>query len=334
MMSRQRKQRPIVATRDMVRRKRRRRAIAVLLLLALTLGAVVYGTWRYIDEQEFLLDERCEVQLGEVHHELSPDQAANAALIAAAAVERGLPPQAATHGVAISLQESNLEVLEATDEYDARELFASGGPDWSGDEDPDGVATSVQDFYDALQSAQGREEDSWTPELDVDDAAEVLNRPHDASFYSRHADRARAFAGPLTGQQPVGMTCHLTRKDAPPADADTLAEDLSAVLANVLAIPESDPDDEDAPDYGDALTVQSPETASDGGAVTVRIPESEENGGGAASGELWTVAHWAVATADVYGTQTVHAGAYQWSRATGVWERVEDVSDDVVTIGF
>ena len=74
-------------------------------------------------------------------------------------------------GVAISLQESNLEVLEATDEYDARELFASGGPDWSGDEDPDGVATSVQDFYDALQSAQGREEDSWTPELDVDDAA-------------------------------------------------------------------------------------------------------------------------------------------------------------------
>ncbi|GAA1172319.1 hypothetical protein [Nesterenkonia xinjiangensis] len=370
MMSRRRADRPIVATREMVRRKRRRRAVAVLALVALALAGVVWGTWRYIDEQEFLLDARCEVPVGEDRHTLSPEQAANAALISAMAVDRALPQEAAADALGIALQESDLQMLEATEEQDARELFRRGSPSWSDDDAPAEAAASVKGFYDALESAQDRDEDPWTPELSISEAATALDRPMDPSFYPRHADRGRAFAGPLTGQQPVGMTCHLSRKDAPPADPDGMAHELAELMPGALQVPEdaqaaleariADEDGESAEDedadgdaedahldeYGPILIdrAEASDDEADGGpeagtVVTVTMPGADDE---ADSDEeaaptlqrLWTVAHWAVATADVHGTQSVHAGAYQWDRDTGRWARVDEVNDDAVTIGF
>ncbi|GAB3187823.1 hypothetical protein [Nesterenkonia suensis] len=360
-MNPHRTDRPIVATRDMVRRKRRRRALAVLALLVMALVAVAWGTWRYIDAQEFLLDPRCEVQMGDERHSLSPEQAANAALISAVAVDRGLPQEAAADALAIALQESDLEVLEATPEHDARELFRRGSPDWTDDGTPAEVATTVEEFFDSLESAQDEEENPWTPELSLTDVVEVLDRPMDPSFYPRHAERARAFATPLTGQQPVDMTCHLTRKNAPAADPDGLAQEIALRLEDALQVPEeaqdalearhaeedgTDQDGEDAllEEYGPILIdrtgaagEEAPGRGPDRGAVvTVTMPGAEEDGEHPrpSTQQLWAVAHWAVATADVYGTQTVQAGAHQWSRDTGRWTRADDVDDEAVTIGF
>lgn len=374
-MSRHRAERPIVATREMVRRRRRRRALAVLVLLAMVLAGVVWATWRHIDEQEYLLDARCEVQVGGELHVLTPHQSANAALVAALAVDRGLPREAAADALAISLQESGLQVLEATDEYDARELFRSGSPSWSDDDGPVEVASSVEGFYDVLESARDHEDDPWTPELSVSEAADVLERPMDPSFYSRHAERGRAFAAPLTGAQPIGMSCRLTRKDAPDPDPDGLAREVAGVLGTALEVPDdahealealgsededdaegadddSDADEDEGADedewdeleeFGPILIDRSAAAGDDadgagpeaGTVVTVSMPGGDEDDEQAdTTRELWTLAHWAVATADVYGTQTVHAGAFEWSRDSGRWSRVEEISDNAVVIGF
>ncbi|MGQ7786522.1 hypothetical protein [Nesterenkonia sp. K-15-9-6] len=383
MTSRRHAERPVVATREMVRRRRRRRALAVLTVLALALAGIVWATWRHIDEQEYLLDARCEVQVGDERHVLTPHQSANAALVAALAVDRGLPREAAADALTISLQESDLQVLEATEEYDARELFRSGSPSWSDDDGPVEAASSVEGFYDALEAARDDEDDPWTPELSVSEAAEVLERPMDPSFYSQHAERGRAFAAPLTGAQPVGMTCRLTRKDAPDADPNGLAHEVAGVLGAALEVPEDvqealealvaededGEDDSDDADGGDAEDdAEDDEAVEDGReefgpvlidrstalgdhahgrgpeagtVVTVSMPDGDEDTDGDeatdeddTTGRLWTLAHWAVATADLYGTQTVHAGAYEWSRDTGRWSRVEEISDDAVVIGF
>ncbi len=44
----------------MARRRRRRRALAALALTGALIAGTAYGAWRYIDENEYLLDEHCE----------------------------------------------------------------------------------------------------------------------------------------------------------------------------------------------------------------------------------------------------------------------------------
>lgn len=337
--------RPVVATREMARRKRRRRALGVLAVGILAVGATGYGAWRYIDQQEYLLDERCELKVGEEQYQLEPGQAANAALIAAIAVDRGLPREAAAHAIAISLQESDLTVTEASDEHDGRELFARGGPSWDSGTDVEQVATSVDEFYDVLEESSGREdpEEQWSTDLTVEEAAEVLGRPHDISFYEQHEGIGRAFSGPLTGSQPVGMTCHLSQLEAPAPDPEGMSEELAALLGTSLGLPapeeenseaedEADEDAEPAaPDYGEVITVNG---SGQDAEIIIEVPSEAGAEDGPDYDYLWMIAHWSVATADQYGVQSVHAGPFQWDRSSGSWSRVEEVNDEAITVGF
>ncbi|WP_258933775.1 hypothetical protein [Nesterenkonia pannonica] len=60
MAPRSRPPRDAAATRSMARRRRRRRALAALALTGALIAGTAYGAWRYIDENEYLLDEHCE----------------------------------------------------------------------------------------------------------------------------------------------------------------------------------------------------------------------------------------------------------------------------------
>lgn len=340
--------RSVVATRPMVRRRRRRRALVALGITTALVAGTGYGAWQYIEQNEYLLDERCEVALPEQVQRLSPSQAHSAAMISVSAVDRELPPQAAVHAVGISLQESELTVRQATNERDSRVLFARGARDWSQGASAQVAEASIDGFYDMLEErwaaedADAEEEQNedpeqgsaWTPELSLDEAAEALDRPHNPSFYPQHTDRARAFALPLVGQQPVVMSCTLPQLDAPEADPQGLTEELVALMPNALGVsfteaPEGQDDDEEF----------EPEPVLDGvvdlsgegptAEMVIHVPER--------SGDydyLWMVAHWAVAAAYDYGVQSVAAGPYEWNRDSGIWERQETVSDDAVVIGF
>lgn len=343
--------RPVVATRDMARRKRRRKALATLGVGTAAVAGTGYGAWLYIDQQEYLLDERCVLKVGEQEHRLDPEQTANAAQLAALAVDRELPPRAAAHAISISLQESDLRVQETEDERDAEELFTRGSPNWGAGSDAEAVAVTADDFFDELVAAMPEDEEEddadgpsqWSPELTATETAELLERPHDLSFYEQYEEIGRGFSAPLTGQQPVGMTCHLSQLEVPGPDPEGVAEELAAALPSTLEIPEpeegDESDDEDSeavPDYGEAIEISGEGEAA---VVVIDVPEREDEddrseGGTAGSDHLWMIAHWSVAHAERFGIQGVHAGPYVWDRDTTRWERTEEIRDDSIALSF
>ncbi len=328
-------------------------------VVAAVVAATGYGAWQFIEENEYLLDERCQVTVGETEHRLTPAQTYSAAQLAAGAADRDMPVQAATDALAVSLQETQLEnhadpeaTSAAEDEASAEDseasesgadesgadeaaeapapiLFASGGAQWDAVDASNPTPRTADEFYQELSNSsrgEGASELEWSPELELDEAAQALSRPHNPTFYPQHGELARAFARPLTGVQPLGMTCQLSQIDVPGPDGEGLGEELQATLPNLLG--------------EEAITVEG---SGANGTVNVSVAEvgpeagvyDPVNGDSAERGDpLWLVAQWAVAAAETYGVQSVHAGTHEWQRDTGRWERVDEVSDEAVEIGF
>lgn len=324
-MTPSRDDRPVVATREMARRKRRRRALVALGVGTAVVAGTGYGAWRFIDENEYLLEEACSVTVGGEEFSLTPEQARTAAELSAAAVDRGLDPEAAVDAVAISMQENELTArdLDAEEQAAAQEAaeaeaeegeepaepdpeyFARGGPQWdNGNGQTHGTPTTVPEFFSVLEETEG-----WSPELDLEETAELLDRPHNASFYPQHEDLARAFVTPLTGQQPVDMNCEIAQQDVPDADPEGYAEELTAAFPSLLG--------EDAV-----------EVSEDG--VVITVPESDE-----ADQDLeWMIAHWSLAVARDYGVQDIGAGPYTWQRDSAAWNRTSTAEEGTVQLEF
>ncbi|MGJ9405388.1 hypothetical protein ACHABQ_03565 [Nesterenkonia aurantiaca] len=345
--------RPITVTRTVHRRRRRVKAVAAITVVAAAVGATGYGAWQLIEENEYLLDERCSVTVGEVEHRLTPAQTYAAAHLAAAAAERELPVQAATDAIAISLQETNLDdradpVEEETEEVDAEEaeaadseeeqtapapvLFADGGPQWDAVKATSSTPTTAEDFYSRLiQSREDGGEDAWSPELGLEEAAETLGRPQNPTFYPQHEELARAFARPLAGLQPMVMTCQLSQLEVPGPDSEGLGDELQSTLSGMLGAEATEVEGS-----GDSAVVRVSvsDVAEEAGATEAEEDQATQDEATERSEPEWLVAQWAVAAAEIYGVQSVHAGAYEWHRDSGRWERVETVSEDAVVIGF
>lgn len=357
-MSPFRRRRNTVITRPMARRRRRRRALVALGVTTAMVAGASYGTWRYIEESEFLLDERCAVTVGDTDYQLTPTQAHNAALLAASAADHGLPPEAAVDALAMSMQETELSVRDSDDERGTEVLFARGAPDWTADNDVQPVQITVDGFFDVMETSwrsgleaaeEADEEDDeddaelfWMPDLELDEAAEALERPHNPQFYPQHGAAARAFAWPLAGQtQGPDMTCHLSQLDVPGPDPEGVTDELVGMMPAVLEIPFTEPSEEDEGDEEDEF-VPEPildgiiEVSGDDDDALVRVETPESDGD---LNHQWLIAHWAVATAEDYGVQSVTSAPYRWDRDSARWQRLsEDEADaapnGTVVLGF
>jgi hypothetical protein len=251
-----------------------RRWIVLLLALAMVLGGI-YTAVAFLQRSETLISERCTVTGGQ-DHELATDQAANAALISAVAVRRGLPARAASIALATAMQESKLRNISHGDQAgpDSRGLFQQRpSQGW-------GTAEQVMDpyhasnaFYDALMKVSGYQS------LEITDAAQRVQRSAFPGAYARHEGMARAFASALTGQTAAGLDCTLRSPDAA-GDPAVLQSELTAAFGAVPA-------------------------SSDGRTLVV------EAGGTRA----WAVAHWAVANAKALAITEVQTDGRSWSRA-------------------
>jgi hypothetical protein len=258
---------------SVARRGSWRRWIVLLLTLAMVAGAI-YTAVAFLQRSETLIAERC-TAAGSGGDDLATDQAANASLITAVAVRRGLPARAASIALATSMQESKLRNIGHGDQAgpDSRGLFQQRpSQGW-------GTTAQVMDpyhasnaFYDALVEISGYES------LEITDAAQQVQRSAYPEAYAQHELMARAFASALSGQTPAGLDCSLRSPDTAGNPA-TVATELTAALGKIP-------------------------TSSNGRTLLVDAEGTQ----------AWAVGQWAVANAKELAITSVEVDGRAWNR--------------------
>ena len=177
----------------------------LLLALALLAGGI-YTAVAFVQRSETLVTERCTADVGTSQRELATDQTANASLITAVAVQRGLPARAASIALATAMQESKLRNIDHGDLAgpDSRGLFQQRpSQGWGTQEQIMDPYYAANAFYDALVKIPGYES------LEITDAAQRVQRSAFPTAYAQHEVMGRSFASALSGQTPGAIQCTL-----------------------------------------------------------------------------------------------------------------------------
>ncbi|GAB5079311.1 hypothetical protein [Arthrobacter sp. AD-310] len=259
----------------MARRRGLRRLAVLLLTLALVAGGI-YSAVFFVQRSETLVSERCVAVVGDSTAELAPDQAVYASLITAVAVQRGLPPRAASIALATAMQESKLRNIGHGDTAgpDSRGLFQQRpSQGWGTEDQVMDPYYAVNAFYDALVKIPGYET------LDITDAAQRVQRSAYPRAYAQHEDLGRFFASGLTGQSPEAVHCTLRASDSA-GDAGTVTAELDKAYGQLGAAVE-----------GQTVVVEASGT------------------------QAWSVAQWAVANAKEFQVTQVDVEGRSWDRS-------------------
>jgi hypothetical protein len=265
-----------------VARKRDLRRLIVLALALALVGGGIYTAVTFVERSETLIAEKCTAVAGSQNAELAPDQAANAALITAVAVQRGLPARAASIALATAMQESKLRNIEHGDQAgpDSRGLFQQRpSQGWGTSEQIMDPYYATGSFYDALVKIPGYET------LAITSAAQQVQRSAFPHAYAQHEAMGRAFASALTGQSTEALDCTLRTPEGT-GDVDALHNELRAAFGNVEASTE-----------GNTLVVDASGT------------------------QAWAVGQWAVANAKALSITQVDVEGRSWNRkARNGWQ--------------
>ncbi|MEV7605233.1 hypothetical protein AB0N65_07315 [Paenarthrobacter sp. NPDC089322] len=254
--------------------RRFRRAMVAVLALALVAGAI-YAIVAVLQRSETLVTERCVAVAGSAAYDLATDQAANASLIAAISVQRGLPPRAASIALATAMQESRLRNINYGDEAgpDSRGLFQQRpSQGWGTEAQVMDPVYASNAFYNGLIKVPGYET------MEITQAAQAVQRSAFPRAYAQHEGMARAFASALTGQSESSLDCELRMPDA--------AGDPAAVV--------------------DKLTTAFGAQAATVEGRTVRLDVTGP--------QAWAIAHWAVANAKSLAITQVDIADRTWNR--------------------
>lgn len=274
----------------MSRRRGLRRLLVLGLALALIAGGV-YTAVAFIQRSETLIAEKCTAAVGSRKADLATDQAANAALITAVAVHRGLPPRAASIALATAMQESKLRNIGHGDHAgpDSRGLFQQRpSQGWGTEEQVMDPYYSSGAFYDALVKIPEYES------LEITAAAQQVQRSAYPQAYAEHEDMGRVFASALTGQSAAALDCTLKSPEEA-GDVQSVVDEVTAAFGNVPA-------------------------TADGSTVVLE----------ASGSQAWAVAQWAVANAKSLSVTEVGVEGHSWDRAArNGWQPSEARSGQV-----
>ncbi|QHT54881.1 hypothetical protein GXP71_01380 [Cellulomonas sp. H30R-01] len=277
------------------RRHRGRRAgcLAVALVVALGGGVAAVVTVLRLQDEAPPVVQRCAATVDGTTWFLSPEQADNAALIAATAVRRGLPARAVTIGLATALQESKLVNVDYGDR-DSLGLFQQRpSQGWGTPEQVQDPVYATGIFYDRLVQVPGYEE------LPITEAAQAVQRSGYPDAYAQHEVRARAYASALTGWSPAALSC--TLRD--PAPGMGTVEAVTARLHR---------------DLGELPVTSAPR--EDGGVdVVIDLVPLSAPDEAAVERRGWSVAQWAVAVAEPLGLTQVATAGQVWDRTEASW---------------
>jgi hypothetical protein len=155
----------------------------------------------------------CTLGSGATAVDFDPEQAADAATVAAVAKRRGLPNHAVTVALAAALQESKLYNDNFGDRDSIGIFQQRPSQGWGTPAQLIDPAYAANAFFSHLEKIP-----SWRT-LEVAKAAQLVQHSADGSAYAQWEDRARALAGALTGEVHAGLTCKWSDRRQPRSDA-------------------------------------------------------------------------------------------------------------------
>ncbi|MFR0358061.1 heavy metal transporter [Streptomyces sediminimaris] len=237
---------------------------------------------------------------GRAAYDFTPEQAVNAATIAAVGTGRGMPQRAVTIALATALQESGLRNIEHGDR-DSLGLFQQRpSQGW-------GTAKQILDptyaagvFYEHLAKVRG-----YT-RLPLTVAAQRVQRSGFPEAYAKHEPDAELLSAALTGASAATLTCDgrpaMTRAAGPDGVRAALVRDFGRDVLQPAGL-----------EVG-ATTAPAPSPAP--GARTVTLPVdagSSAAGGRDVRRRGWQLAHWAVANSSALHIERVRYGGREWT---------------------
>ena len=203
---------------------RRRRWVAPVTILAV-LGIVAGSVFLVFSKlRSELFSPSCTATASGASVTFTPEQSANAALIAAISDKRDLPPRAASIAITTAIQESKLRNLNYGDR-DSVGLFQQrpSMKVWGTREQILDPVHSTNGFYDALVKVKGYES------MVITEVAQKVQKSAYPDAYADHEQEGRTLASTLRGQSPAGFVCQL-RPAETVVPAATIAADLEAQL--------------------------------------------------------------------------------------------------------
>src|SRR3954447_12956838 len=207
---------PTAEDRRKSRARRSRRGLIVGLTAIGLIGTVGVGAWAWWNGSAgpVAIRDHCTATVSATAStpirvaEIDPDQAGNAAIIAAVARKRGLPARAASIGIAAAIQESKLRNIEYGDR-DSLGLFQQRpSQGWGTRKQITNPVYATNAFYDVLAKVDGYET------MEITEVAQKVQRSAFPDAYADHEPEARVIASALTGYSPSGFTCVLRSSQA------------------------------------------------------------------------------------------------------------------------
>ena len=294
------------------------RHLAVPLVMVLVFTGIAGGS--YIALQRYgspAHEGTCTASGLGTSHRYTSDRAANAALISATAVDRQLPPRAASIALATAYQESQLQNIDYGDR-DSLGLFQQRpSQGWGTAEQILDPVYSTNAFFDVLESIPDYQS------ADINDVAQRVQRSGHPEAYRDHETEGRLYASALTGQSGANLVCTLDEVGAtvsPEQVREQLARQFpratdSGRMTSQLA----------------AAAGSAPQLPAAAGATALVV----DTGGDETLG--WSVANWAVARAAEDGVVQVSYRGQLWDRSLrgdegAGWSSVEGGDADHVVV--
>ncbi len=267
--------------------RRVRAAVVSIAGLAVLVGAGVVAVQAV--KGPVVVTERCTAAAAGESQELDPEQASNAALIAAVAVRRGLPARAATIGIATAIQESKLRNIDYGDRDSVGLFQQRPSQGWGTVEQIMDPIYATNAFYDVLVKVKGYES------MEITEASHRVQRSAFPEAVARREAQGRVFASALTGWSPAALDCRLR----PVKDAEPQKPGPDGLLPR-------------AAEVGAALEREmGPMRRSSAGPAQLLVTAGE---GAVGRRQAWAVAQWAVASAAKYDIVRVESDGKMWRR--------------------
>ncbi|WP_377269551.1 hypothetical protein [Peterkaempfera sp. SMS 1(5)a] len=267
---------------------------------------VLVATLLFVNRRHVLpTEEQCHFATAAGELTLDPQQASNAAVIAAVAHSRALPERAVTIALATALQESHLENLDGGDRDSVGLFQQRPSQGWGTAQQIADPVYTTNKFFDGLVKVPGYSR------LPLTEAAQAVQKSGFPQAYAKHETDATVLTAVLSGREAESIGCTVSgaapvAAASPRTGADGLTGDARRIADQVRR------------DFGATVKVHSVPAA--GGRAVLLVPAGES---AAARRSGWAAAHWAVARAADLGVASVVYDGKEWrtGSSTGGWQQ-------------